>query len=126
MNLSKVFKALSIVIIGLGAWQILAVIITLMREGSLASGAGNAEKGFAVLSFIFLLPMILLGIICLMCGIAGLKSDHDRCKKCSNILAVLAVLDLIAGIVQKDVSFLSVLTLIVCVVYCYFAHTLRY
>lgn len=127
MDFSKVFHVLNYVVMVLGGIIILLAILAVAAAGALTANTDSVVQGGATFfTMFFLLPSILQGIIGVLAGRAGLQSDHDRCRKCSIILAVLAVISLILRIRAHDVGFMTIVSLLIYGFYCYLAHTESY
>lgn len=127
MDLSKVFKVLNYVVMVLGGILVLIAIITVAAMGAATSGMGDIVQGGATFfTMFFLLPSILLGVVGVLAGRAGLQSDPDRCKKLSIVLAVLSVISFILSAKGGSLGFMDFLSLAIYCFYCYLAHTQSY
>ena len=127
MDLSKVFKVMNYVVMVLGGLAILLAILAIAGVGALTSDMGDINQGGATFfTMFFLLPSILLGVVGVLAGRAGLQSDPDRCKKLSIVLAVLSVISFILSAKGGSLGFMNFLSLAIYCFYCYLAHTQSY
>lgn len=127
MDLSKVFRALCYVVMVLGGLLLLIAILTVVGVGAATAEADAVTRGgFTFFTAFALIPYILLGIIGVLAGRAGLQSDPYRCRKLSIVLAVLAVLDLLTAIRTGNGIFMNVVSLAIYGGFCYLAHTESY
>lgn len=127
MDLSKVFKVLSYIVMGLGALVILSAIVVVAGIGALTADAGDINQGGATFfTTLILLPAIGVGVLSFLSGLAGLRSDPDKCRKYSKILIGFMVLSAISAVRNGTFNVVTLIELAVYGFYCYLAHTQSY
>lgn len=128
MDMGKVFKGCSIAMIVLGGIQIIRVIALMLLGGSVGEAVGGEDGSNAMtyLVFVACLPALILSVVSIFCGRAGIQSDPDRCRKLSRVLAIIAVLDVVSAVRHHQMNFWLVLEVLFYGFYCYLAYTESY
>ena len=120
---------MNILVIAAAAIILGRVILLMTGVSSLVSdlGGSNLESGkMSWLVMMICLPQIVTGIIAIMCGVAGLRSDPDRCRKLSRVLAAFAVLSMLSAIREGQFGVMILLEVVFFGFYTYLAHTQFY
>lgn len=127
MDFSLVFKILNYVVMVFGIILIVIAVVAVAGMGALTADAGEINQGGATFfTALILLPAILQGVIGILAGRAGLRSDPDRCRKLSKILAALAVLSALSSLRSGTFGFMNILNIAIYGFHCYLAHTQSY
>lgn len=127
MDLYKVFKVLSYVVMILGGLVILSAVLLVAGIGALTADAGEINQGGATFFMtLALLPALAVGVLSVLSGLAGLRSDPDKCRKYSKILVGFMVLSALSALRTGSFNFMTLIELAIYGVYCYLAHTQSY
>ena len=125
MDWSKVFNFLNIIVIGAAVLILGRVFLLMTGMSSLVEDQLESGK-MSWLVMMICLPQIVTGIIAILCGVAGLKSDPDRCKKLSRVLAAFAILSMVSAIREHSFTAMLGIEVVFFCVYAYLAHTQFY
>ncbi len=129
MDWSKIFHFLNIIVIGAAVLILGRVFLLMTGMSSLVEDLGGDQLESGKMSWLVMmicLPQIVTGIIAILCGVAGLKSDPDRCKKLSRVLAAFAILSMVSAIREHSFTAMLGIEVVFFCVYAYLAHTQFY
>ena len=124
MDKSVIFKVCNIVAIVIGGLNVLVCLILLGSLFLATSGMDSiTQGGITFFSTLGLLYPIIVGVISILAGKAGIQGDPDLCKKLARISLIVMIVSLLSAIRHHYNLFFPILETAFYAIYTYLAYT---